>query len=248
MAIDINKITTDITLEIDEESMSISDYQKASDSFLDLVKEITKNIGQHKASEAWEVRVYSGSVGVGVIPYNGFKDGYRVQGIINQGLEMLSKGLKPLEFTDKAIEHAKGLALSFKSSVAPKIRVWSGKEKSVSIVREIAKTADQLLSPSHEAESSVEGRLETLTTHNGSKFVVYDVIDNRSVSCEIPIEYLDIAHRNFNKRVEVIGVVKFRKDGMPVSVKASKIIPFPNSEEIPSLERMRWLLNGGAIA
>jgi hypothetical protein len=105
-----------------------------------------------------------------------------------------------------------------------------------------------ILSPSHEAESSVEGRLEILTTHNGSKFVVYDVIDNRSVSCEIPIEYLDIAHRNFNKRVEVIGVVKFRKDGMPVSVKASKIIPFPNSEEIPSLERMRWLLNGGAIA
>lgn len=42
--------------------------------------------------------------------------------------------------------------------------------------------------------------------------------------------------------MEVLGKVRYRKDGMPVSVRAKEIIPFPTAEEIPSLTEMRRLL------
>lgn len=103
-----------------------------------------------------------------------------------------------------------------------------------------------LLSPAYEEDSSVEGMLQNINSHNGLKFVVFDVIDEHPVSCEIPDNKLQIAIANFNKRVEVMGSVRYRKDGVPVSIKVSKIITFPESKDIPSIERMRLLLNGKA--
>ena len=44
MAINVDKITTDITLELDEEVISMADFQKATDNFLGLVKELSKHI------------------------------------------------------------------------------------------------------------------------------------------------------------------------------------------------------------
>ena len=55
---------------------------------------------------------------------------------------------------------------------------------------------------------------------------------------------LSIALQSFRERIEVIGRVKYRKDGMPVSIQASKIINFPKKSEIPSLSEMRNMLNG----
>jgi len=40
----------------------------------------------------------------------------------------------------------------------------------------------------------------------------------------------------------VLGKVRYRRDGMPVSVRAKDIIPFPTKDEIPSLSEMRRLL------
>lgn len=252
MAIDVKKITTEITLELDEEVISIADYQKASQSFLNLVKEVTKNSTGVKAnksiSDAWQVRVYSGSAGIGVMPNTGFKESDIVKNVLTDGLRLLSKGIRPLEFTDKAIEHAKNLASVYKKIMSPKVRVWAGRDESVLIDKNILKTADLLLSPAYEEDSSVEGLLQNIDSHNGLKFVVFDVIDEHPVSCEIPDDKLQIAIANFNKRVEVIGSVRYRKDGMPVSIKVSKIIPFPEPKDIPSLERMRLLLSGKATA
>lgn len=252
MAIDVNKITTEITLELDEEVISIADYQKASQSFLNLVKEVTKSSTSTKdnasIAAAWQIRIYAGSVGLGVVHNGGFNDSDVVKNIIIRALKQLSKGDRPLEFTDRAIEHAKNLASVYKKNISPKIRVWAGQTESVLIDKNIRETADFLLLPAYEEDSSVEGMLQNIDSHNGLKVAVYDVIDGRSVSCEIPDDKLQIAIANFNKRVEVIGRVKYKRDGMPVSVEVSKIVPFPDPEDIPSLERMRLLLSGKATA
>lgn len=246
MAIKIDEITTDITLEIDEEVISIADFQKATDSFLSLVKEISKQDASNLDASDWAVKVYSGSAGIGVIGGMNI-DADRVRQDLIAGLKLLGKGIRPLAFTDKAIEHAKSLALLFKKTVIePNVRIWSKRDESFQMVRDIAKQADSLLAASYEEDGAVDGILERIDAHGKLKFVVYDVIDDRAVKCDVSEQDVKLALENFQQRVEVIGRVKYRKDGMPVSITASKIISFPKPSEIPSLQDMKRLF-GGAL-
>ncbi|MHB1300473.1 MAG: hypothetical protein ACYCY8_06360 [Burkholderiales bacterium] len=250
MAIKVEDISTDITLELDEEVISIADFQKATDNFLGLVKEVSKQVSGHKATaEEWSVMVYPGSIGVGVL---GGKENYHTDAtreVIVSGLRSLANGIRPGEFTDNAIEYAKSLASLFKrSKIEPNVRIWSKTQESVRMERKIASAADNLLAAAYEEEGAVDGILERVDGHNRLQFVIYDLIDDRAVKCEISENLLQQALQNFQKRVEVIGAVRYRKDGMPVGIKAARIINFPDKSEIPSLAQMRALLSNGNAA
>lgn len=246
MAINVEQITTDITLELDEDVISIADFQKATDNFLGLVKELSKRVaGNNTDSGEWSVKVYSGSAAVGVMPGAQNLNADRVREIMVSGIRSLANGVRPGEFSDKAVECAKSLASLFKrSSVEPNVRIWSKKEESVHVIRRIAVEADNILAPAYEEQGAVEGILERVDAHGKLQFVIFDVIDSRAVKCEVNESQLQQALENFKKRVEVVGTVKFRKDGMPVSIKASRIINFPGKSEIPTLAQMRILLAG----
>lgn len=250
MAIKLDEITTDITLEIDEEIISIADFQKATDNFLGLVKELSKQVsGSNADSGEWSVKVYSGSAAIGVIPNVSNLNSDRVREIMVSGIRSLAGGVRPGEFSDKAVEYAKSLASLFKKSkVDPNVRIWSKKEESVHVVRKVATEADNLLAPAYEEQGAVDGILERVDAHGKLQFIIYDIIDERAVKCEVTESQLHQALENFQKRVEVIGTVRFRKDGMPVSIKASRIINFPSKSEIPSLAQMRALLARGTAA
>ena len=101
-----------------------------------------------------------------------------------------------------------------------------------------------MLNAAYEEDGAVEGILEKLDAHGKMQFVIYDVIDDRSIKCEVDEKQLSEAWSSFRKRVEVVGSIRYRKDGMPVSIKASRIIPFPDSSQIPTLQQMRSLLAG----
>lgn len=244
MAIKVEQITTDITLEIDEEVISIADFQKATDNFINLVKEVSKQVSGQKTEPAdWSVKVYSGSIGVGVLAdhTNHYSDAVRE--IMVSGLRTLAEGKRPGEFTDKAIEYAKSLASLFKKTkLEPNVRIWSKTQESVLIERRIAATAENLLAAAYEAEGAVDGILEKVDGHGKLQFVIYDLMDERAVKCEINEKLLQQALLSFQKRVEVIGTVRYRKDGMPVAIKAERIVNFPEISEIPSLVQMRELL------
>lgn len=244
MAIKQEHITTDITLEIDEEVISIADFQKATDNFLGLVKEVSKQVAGHKVdSEDWSVKVYAGSIGVGVLAGSSNSYSDLTRAVLVSGIRSLAEGVRPIEFTDKAIECAKGLSSLFKKTkLEPNVRIWSKTQESVQMERRVAESAESLLAVAYEEDGAVDGVLQKLDGHGKLQFVIYDVIDDRSVKCEIKDSLLSQALHSFNKRVEVIGVVKYRKDGMPVAIQASRIVNFPEAAEIPSLDQMRELL------
>lgn len=245
MAIKLDEITTDITLEIDEDVISITDFQKATDSFLGLVKELSKVVSVNADASDWSVKVYGGSAGVGVTPLSAELDSVLIRRAMISGLRSLSDGIRPGEFTDKAIEHSKALASLFKKfNVEPNIRVWSMRDESVRVARSVATGAETLLAAVYEEDGTVDGILEKVDGHRKLQFVVYDVIDKRAVKCDITDEQLRQALESFQQRVEVIGRVKYRKDGMPVSILATRIINYPKKSEIPSLTQMRALLSG----
>jgi hypothetical protein len=50
------------------------------------------------------------------------------------------------------------------------------------------------------------------------------------------------AVRAFGRRVEVYGAVRYRADGVPVSITAEEIVPFPSSEDLPGFRSVRGIL------
>lgn len=246
MAINVDEISSDLTLEIDEDAISISEFSKAFDGFFGLVREASKFAAPTKKSECWNVKVYQGSAGIGVSGSSNVFTEMEINEIRESlicGVESLSRGIRPPQFSDSAIRSARTIARLFASAKSHnKIRLWSRRDRSVSITPIIAEHADDILGASYEADSSVDGVLDTIKAHDKSQFVVYDVIDDRAVTCDIDEALLGDAVKSFRKRVEVIGTVRYRKDGVPVSVKAEKIVPFPEKPDIPTLQQMRDLL------
>lgn len=249
MAIESKSIDSEITLELDEDEISLLDFAKAFENFSGLVKELSKQFAPKKDAGAWLVKVYPGSAGIGLSGRPGVFTSAEVnviRGNLLAGLKELENGTRPAFFTDKAVECSKALGGLFKSKKAPaNVRIWAGQDKSLPVTRAIATKAENLLEVAYEDDGAIDGFLEKLSAHGQFEFVVYDALDDRAIKCEVEESKLQSAWSAFRKRVEVLGRVRYRKDGMPVSVRAKEIILFPSSEEIPSVSEMRRLLAGG---
>jgi hypothetical protein len=154
MAIDPKQIDTQLTLEIDEEEISMSEFGKAYENFTKLVREVSKHVSPRKNAGAWNVRVYEGSAGIGVRSRAGVFTTAEVNIIRSQvitGLEDMEKGIRPAHFTDGAIEASRQLASLFKAKNVPaKIRVWSDGERAFRVSRTIAASAATMLDAEYE--------------------------------------------------------------------------------------------------
>jgi hypothetical protein len=249
MPINVNDITTAITLELDRDDLPIDQFKSAIEEFFGLVKEVAKESVPKKNSSGWLVKVYPGSAGIGVVKRPGtYTDDEEavIRATILDGLKDLEEGKRPPIFTDKAIEHSKKLSNLLRSRKVPGVvRIWGNHDKPFVFSQNVAATAGQLLDVAYEDDGSVDGFLEKLNAHGQFEFVVYDLIDNHAIVCEVAPTLLKDAWQYFQKRVEVLGKVRYRRDGLPVSVKANEIISFPDKDEIPDLDTIRALLGNG---
>ena len=245
MAIDINKITTKITLELDQEKITLTDFTKAVDSFLGIIREVTKESLPKKNQSGWLIKVYEGSAGIGVVrdPLVFTKDEeYLISTNVFDGLSELSNGKQHPNFNDKAIEYSRTLSKAFSTKkTVGHLRLIVNNKTPFNITNNIAVKASALLDPIYEDDGSVEGMLEKLNAHGQFEFVLYDLLDNRAIKCEVEEEQIKAAWAAWRERVEVIGTVRYRHDGLPVSIKAKTIIQFPKREELPSLYDVRQL-------
>ena len=243
VAIDPSSIDTEITLELDEDEITVGEFTAALEHFIGLVKEVSKQVAPRRHNP-WLIKLYAGSAGIGLYPRPGVMSQNETAIIRNsviEGMEQLESGVRPHVFTDKAIEHAKDISTVFKQRKKPtKVRIWSTNERAHSVKPEIEVTAGKLLEPKYEDIGSVEGRLEVLSGHGKLAVVVYDPIDERAIKCEVTAQQLEASLKSFLKRVEVFGTVRYRSDGTPVSVRVDNIVPFP--DQTPSLDEMRGIL------
>jgi hypothetical protein len=89
---------------------------------------------------------------------------------------------------------------------------------------------------------TVEGRLEAIQDQGGLELRVRDAALRITVKCYVPEDMLAEAFGNFRKRVEVAGLVHYRRNGTPVSIEASAIAPLPDDRDLPSIDDIRGLL------
>src|SRR5262249_53442610 len=67
VGIDSRSIDTELTLELDEEEITVSEFSASFEHFLGLVKEVTKAIAPRR-KPTWLVKIYPGSAGIGFYP------------------------------------------------------------------------------------------------------------------------------------------------------------------------------------
>lgn len=245
MGIDSKAIDTDITLELDEEEITVHEFKSAFEHFLGLVREVTLAVTPRR-HPTWLVKIYPGSAGIGLYPKAGAFAGDEMSVLrqsILSGVQQLEDGKRPAHFTDRAIEHARGITKAFKGRQRPaRLRIWNQNKQSMSLKPAIEDTAAKLLEPVYEDDGSVEGTLEILSGHGKFEVVVYDTINGHAIKCEVGEPHIKTALNSFMKRVEVYGKIRYRHDGVPVSVKVDRILTFPSREELPSLEDVRGIL------
>jgi hypothetical protein len=250
MAIDREAIDAEITLELDSDEISIAEFLRAVENFARLVREVTRESAPQRDSAGWNVVVYPGSAGVGLKarPGSFTRDDIDVirENVI-AGLRALDRGERPHAFNDRAIQAARSIGQVFSGRERMRVvRLWSGRDVALTIGQTIAERAAGMLEAAYEDDGSVDGFLEKLSAHGHFEFVVYDVLEHHPIKCEVDEANMGRALASFRKRVEVLGTVRYRRDGKPVSVKAREIVPFPDANDVPSLDEMRRLFSAGA--
>ena len=157
--------------------------------------------------------------------------------------ELEDRAARPKHFNERAIKSLRELAdvVGKTTSDDTCIRVWVQKEP-IKVTQKSAAHVAELLAAGHEDYGSIEGRLRAVTDKGGLHFVVKEALKNLEVRCFIPESLTDMALANFRNRVEVYGVIKYRKDGRAISIDVDDLVPFPPKESLPSYLDVRGIL------
>jgi hypothetical protein len=86
--------------------------------------------------------------------------------------------------------------------------------------------------------------LETIQESYGTlQLFIRDALLRQRVRCYFPEDMLPAVFEQFRKRVEVSGIIHYRKNGTPISIEAEHIIGLPDDSELPSFEDVRGILS-----
>jgi hypothetical protein len=106
---------------------------------------------------------------------------------------------------------------------------------------DVIKRVDIALEVDEECIGSIEGQLEQINIHGGANtFHVYPDVGPRRVSCHFPNALLDDAIFAVGRRVEVSGLLKYRRGAsFAHAINVTGIDAFPPDDELPTWEDIR---------
>lgn len=239
-------IKSDLTLEIDGNSVTPDKFIRSVRSFFAIVREVSAHVSGRETGVEWRVQVSEGSNLVSAIPSPGQNPAIvaEITRALSDGIGSLeSRAARPRFFSERAISSLRELASVVGSTEKDdtSVRVWVRREP-IKLTHKSVAHASELLNAAHEDHGSIEGRLRAVTDKGGIHFVVKEPVTGTEIRCFIPEHLTEVALANFRNRVEVYGLIKYRKDGRPVSMSVDDIVPFPPKEELPSYLDVRGIL------
>ena len=247
MTIDAQQIKGDLAIELDADNVAAGDFHAALDAFLSLVRELTREINSSLPRDCWLLNVQEGSQVVSIRPDTSRLSAAAAASIsasLLEGMDSLEKEAKaPRYFTEKALESARDLSrIAFgKKDQGVPVRVLSRSFVHV-VTRNVYNHVSELLDWKYEDLGTIEGTLEVVSAHNGYEIRIYEPVWLQPVRCSFAEDLLEDALKCFKKRVEVHGLIRYTKDGMPVSAKVVKIAPMPDPSQLPSWREVKGIL------
>lgn len=239
-------IDSDLTLEVSGHAVTPDKFLRSIRSFFAILHEVTREVGGKPKAVEWLVSVKEGSNLIQVDPMPGYEPAVIsvITDAVAAGISQVEdREARPLHFSEKALRNLRDL-----SGVVGKteeddtyVRVWVRKN-AIDVTQKSSAHVSGLLASQHEDYGSIEGRLQTVTERGRLQFIVYERLWDRAIRCFMPDHLTADAMAAFGSRVEVYGLIRYRKDGQPVSIDVDEIDPFPSDTEIPSFRDVHGIL------
>ncbi len=236
-------IPSDLTLEIGE-NLSPDQFLAATRAFFGLIEQVATMLSPD-ATTPWTVVVREGSALIGVDPPSSLDRTVlqHVYSKVENGIHFLVGGdIDGAALPESALKHLRTLSELAEGKKTPvPMRVWVRK-KPVVIESAIADTIREDWRTAYSDYGTVEGKLETIQDHGTLEIHVRDAAFRQNVKCYFPESMLDAVFKSFRKRVEVSGIINYRRNGVPISIKADSIERQPEDHELPSANDVLGIL------
>lgn len=238
-------IPSDLTLEIGDD-LSPERFLAAVRAFFGYVEEVGNALVPEGARLEWTVQVREGSALIGVDPMSSVPP-QLVENIytkIEESIRHLVDGdIAGARLPESALKHLLTLAeFAEKPRTKPTpLRMWV-RRKPVAMEPNIGRVIREDWQSDYSDYGTIEGRLETIQDRGKLEIRIRDVMFRQIVSCHFTEEMLPEVFENFRKRVEVSGIIHFRKNGAPISIKVEEITRLPDDSELPTATDVRGIL------
>ncbi len=247
-----DQIPTDLTLEIGE-AVSPDKFLMLARAFFGYVEEIAAGFTGDADIVKWTVFVREGSGLIGVQPLSAPPPAI-IDAIYTKaefGIQQLERGfIEESTLSEPALKHLRvisGATEPHKDRVTP-IRVWV-RRKPVDLSPEIARVIEDDWRVGYRDYGAVEGRLEMIQDNDGRlQLRVKDAALRQSIICNVSDDMLEEIFAKFRRRVELTGMIHYRRNGTPVTIDVTHIEALPEDNELPSANEVRGILkvgNGG---
>jgi hypothetical protein len=243
-----DQIPTDLTLEIGE-NLSPDRFMAAARAFFGYVQEVSHAVTPEGEPARWIVRVREGSALLAVAPNPSMPPevARTVYARAERGLRhLINRDIEDSGLPEPALKHLRTLSEMTEAgpNKAPPvpIRLWVEK-RPISLEPTVASVIREDWRADYSDFGTIEGRLETIQESYGTlQFFICDAMLRQRVRCYFPEELLPEVFDKFRKRVEVSGIIHYRKNGTPVSIEAEHIVGLPDDSELPTAEDVRGIL------
>jgi hypothetical protein len=171
--------------------------------------------------------------------------GSQVAGSLVTGLDNVqNKGISPPHLSEYGLKHMGEMIDVLNRNGASGYRATvmdSGKTVDVSPVA--ADTIRQLLPIRRSSIGSVSGKLEAISIHRGGRFVVYQAVNDKAISCKFEESALDRVKALLGRRVVVSGIVHSNIKAEPIRVDVDEIFDL-DAELRPDTRELRGAYPG----
>ena len=233
-----------IELKLDSPRVPSGKFIRGVNAFFGIIKDVTIGVyGDHNAIP-WVVEVEPGCAVIRALPVIEEEDDTRpetVREAITSGLKLIEggSGHVPQYFNDKTLKKVRELS---RLNEPDGLRVYvSADSTRHEVSNRSALNIEEILKWTVEDFGTIEGRLLVLAKKRGFEIKIKEEVSDRLVTCHIPDNLLDDAKDAFDRRVSVTGVIRYRRDGTPVSIDIDPengFFRFPYERELPSVEEV----------
>jgi hypothetical protein len=236
-----------VTLDFDGHLVTPEAFRRAVNAFVDLIREVSKEISGSGPKLQWNISVASGSRLVIANPVADpatRKIAREATIAIKNGIQRLEGGATtaPIYFTEAALKATRDLGAlqdrDAKTIDYVKIRANGATEELTE--KSVASTVT-LVTGLHQALGCIEGKLQTISERGSFQFVVWDDLFDRGVNCFVDEDMLAEAIKYFRKRIAAFGIVQYDRDGRPISIDVQAIKPFPDVTTLPPIKSLRGI-------
>ncbi|MBP7001683.1 hypothetical protein [Amaricoccus sp.] len=239
-----DQIPSDLTLEIGAD-LAPDQFLALTRAFFGYLAEVAE-VATDKPPR-WTVQVHHGSALISLVPPPSAPPAvlHAIYARAAEGAEALAAGdIEGAAVPEAAMKHLKVMSeMSEGGRTAPTpIRLWI-ERRPVAVTPEIAHTIREDWRIAYQDFGTAEGRLQAIEDAPGSlRFRLRDEALGLTLKCYFPEGLLPDVFSSFRRRVEVAGMIEYRRDGTPISISAGSIEVLPDDADLPTPADVRGIL------